>query len=172
MDYSPPGSLVHGISQARILEWVAISISKGSSQTRDWTHVSCTAGGFFAIEPPGKGKWKLQSTETLRRKYGRISLWLQGREGFLKQDAKSVTLKDKRINTLKWGTPVTQIREWKGRPPTRRGHPPHREPAKDWCAEHEEVPQILRKRQPNRQIGARHKPGSYRRENRMLNKAR
>ena len=35
MDYSPPGSSVHGILQARILEWVAISISRGSSQPRD-----------------------------------------------------------------------------------------------------------------------------------------
>ena len=34
-DCSPPGSYVHGISQARILEWVAISYSKGSSQPRD-----------------------------------------------------------------------------------------------------------------------------------------
>ena len=35
MDYSPPGSSVHGILQARILEWVAISSSRGSSQPRD-----------------------------------------------------------------------------------------------------------------------------------------
>ena len=42
MDCSPPGSSVHGISQAKILEWVAISSSRGSSQPRDWTHVSCT----------------------------------------------------------------------------------------------------------------------------------
>ena len=35
MDCSPPGSSVHGILQARILEWVAISISRGSSQLRD-----------------------------------------------------------------------------------------------------------------------------------------
>ena len=41
MDYSPPGSSVHGISQARILEWVASSFSGGSSQARDWTQVSC-----------------------------------------------------------------------------------------------------------------------------------
>ena len=41
MDYSPPGSSVHGISQARILEWIAISFSRGSSQSRDWTHISC-----------------------------------------------------------------------------------------------------------------------------------
>ena len=40
MDYSPPGSSAHGISQARILEWVAISYFRGSSPPRDWTHVS------------------------------------------------------------------------------------------------------------------------------------
>ena len=41
LDYSPPGSSVHGISQTKILEWVAISSSKGSSWLRDWTHISC-----------------------------------------------------------------------------------------------------------------------------------
>ena len=41
MDCSPPGSSVNGISQARILEWVAISFSRGSFQLRDWTQVSC-----------------------------------------------------------------------------------------------------------------------------------
>ena len=41
MDCSPPGSSVHGISQARILEWVAISFSRGSSRPRDGTYVSC-----------------------------------------------------------------------------------------------------------------------------------
>ena len=40
MDYNPPGSFVHGILQARILEWVAISSSRGSFQPRDRTHVS------------------------------------------------------------------------------------------------------------------------------------
>ena len=54
VDRSPPGSSVHGIPQARILEWVAISFSRGSSRPRDQTHVSCTAGGFFIPEPPGK----------------------------------------------------------------------------------------------------------------------
>ena len=42
MDCSPLGSSVHGISQARILEWVAISFSRGSSWPRDQTHISCT----------------------------------------------------------------------------------------------------------------------------------
>ena len=54
MNCSPPASSVHGILQARILEWVALSFSRGSSQPRDWTHVSCLAGGFFTSEPPGK----------------------------------------------------------------------------------------------------------------------
>ena len=49
MDCSPPGSSVHGILQARILEWVAISSSRGSSQPWDWTSVSCIAGRFFTI---------------------------------------------------------------------------------------------------------------------------
>jgi len=39
--------IVHGILQARILEWVAFPLSRGSSQPRDQTQVSCLAGGFF-----------------------------------------------------------------------------------------------------------------------------
>ena len=46
---SLPGSSVHGISQAIILEWVAISFSRGSSQARDQTWVSCIVGRFFTI---------------------------------------------------------------------------------------------------------------------------
>ena len=49
MDCSPPGSSVHGILQARILEWVAIPFSRGSSWPREQTHVSCIAGGFFTV---------------------------------------------------------------------------------------------------------------------------
>ena len=49
LDYSPPGSSVHEILQARILERVAIPFSKGSSQPRDQTEVSCIAGRFFTI---------------------------------------------------------------------------------------------------------------------------
>ena len=49
MDCSPPGSSVHGILWARILEWVAISFSRGSSQPRDRTWVSCIAGRFHTV---------------------------------------------------------------------------------------------------------------------------
>ena len=49
MDYSPPGSFVQGTFPARMLEWVAVSFSRGSSQPRDRTQVSHTAGSFFTI---------------------------------------------------------------------------------------------------------------------------
>ena len=57
MDYSPPGSSVHAILQARILEWVAMPSSRQSSQTRDRTHSSCSsciASRLVIAEPPGK----------------------------------------------------------------------------------------------------------------------
>ena len=47
MDSSPPGSSVRGILQASILEWIAIPFSRGSSQPREWTWVSCVAGRLF-----------------------------------------------------------------------------------------------------------------------------
>ena len=54
VDCSPLGSPVHGILQARIPEQAAMPFSRGSSQPRDQTQVSCTAGRFFTTEPPGK----------------------------------------------------------------------------------------------------------------------
>ena len=47
--YSLPGSSLHEILQARILEWVTISFSRGSSQPRDWTQVSHIAGRLFNL---------------------------------------------------------------------------------------------------------------------------
>ena len=47
--YNPPASSVLGILQARTLEWVAIPFSKGSSQPKDRTQVSCFAGRFFTV---------------------------------------------------------------------------------------------------------------------------
>ena len=54
IDCSLPGSSVHEISQARILEWVAISFSRGFSYPRDQTHVSYIKGRYFTAESPGK----------------------------------------------------------------------------------------------------------------------
>ena len=49
MDYSPPGSSVHGILQVRVLERDAIPFSRDSYLLTDWTQVSHIAGGFFTV---------------------------------------------------------------------------------------------------------------------------
>ena len=54
MDCSPPGFSVQGILQARILEWTAIAFSRGTSQPRDRTLVSCFTGRFFTVWATGK----------------------------------------------------------------------------------------------------------------------
>ena len=53
IDWGLSGSSIHGIFQARVLEWIAIAFSRGSSQPRNWTQVSRTAGRRFTSEPPG-----------------------------------------------------------------------------------------------------------------------
>jgi len=53
MDCSPPGTSIHGILQARILEWVAIFFSRGSSQPRDGTWVSHTVGRLYCLSHQG-----------------------------------------------------------------------------------------------------------------------
>ena len=63
-DCSPPGSSVHGILQARILEWVAMPFSKGSFQLRNQTHISyvpCIGGSFFTTTKlmPWEHAWQM-----------------------------------------------------------------------------------------------------------------
>ena len=62
MGYSTSSSSVYGISQARILEWVAISFSRGSSQPRDPTQVSYIAGRFFTVCDTREA-WRIPWTE-------------------------------------------------------------------------------------------------------------
>ena len=54
MDCSPSGSSVHGNHQARILEWVATSYSRGCSRPRERTHISCVGRWTQTLAPPGK----------------------------------------------------------------------------------------------------------------------
>ena len=58
-DSSPPGSSIHGILQARIVEWVAFSFSRGSSQPRDWTQVCHIAGSFLTV-------WASRGTQMIK----------------------------------------------------------------------------------------------------------
>ena len=68
MDCSPPGSPVLGILQARIMEWVAIPFSRGPSQPRDWTQVSCIADRFFTI-------WATRETQMKKEQVYFPHLW-------------------------------------------------------------------------------------------------
>ena len=67
MDYGPAGSSIHGISQARVLEQVAISFSRGSSWTRNWTCISCN------------GRWILYQWDTseTHSKYSLVNCFWQ-----------------------------------------------------------------------------------------------
>ena len=70
MVYSPPDSSVHGISQARILEWLAVSFSRESSRARDRTQVSHMQADSLPSEPPVKpinGKWALRVEHSSNR---------------------------------------------------------------------------------------------------------
>ena len=72
MDSSPPGSAIHGIFQARILEWAAISFSRGSSRPRDRTRVFCIADRrFYHLSHQGspltkvhRAKWDMEAPKT------------------------------------------------------------------------------------------------------------
>ena len=76
MDCSPPGSSLHGIFQLRLLQWVAIPFSRGSSRPREQTHISCLgrrtlyhwaswetmreADTILSIDPRNENKWTLE----------------------------------------------------------------------------------------------------------------
>ena len=70
MNCSLPGSSVHGILQARMLEWVHIPFSRGSSWPRDRTQFSHIAGGFFTV-------WASRGAQTTERLPGEAALQVQ-----------------------------------------------------------------------------------------------
>ena len=75
-DCSLPSSSVHGILQARILEWVAIPFSRGSCRPRDWTWDSCFAGRFFTI-------WATSSVQSLCHVWLFATPWTAARQASL-----------------------------------------------------------------------------------------
>ena len=71
MDCTLPGPSLHGIFPAKILEWVAMHSSKGSSQPKDQTCIFCVswiAGGFFTVEPSGKPSLSLRKCKLSQNK--------------------------------------------------------------------------------------------------------
>ena len=77
MGCSPPGLSVHGVLQARMLEWVALASSGGSSWSRDWTHISCIARGFSTTGPLGKSLLILITSWKHRRQHYHRGVGLQ-----------------------------------------------------------------------------------------------
>ena len=80
IDWGLPGSSVHGMFQAQILEWVAISSSRGSSPPRDPTRISCLLhwqGGSLLLAPPGKyWEQELNSVWPWEDQMTSLSLWV------------------------------------------------------------------------------------------------
>ena len=75
IDCSPPGSSVHGNSPGKNTGVVAMPSSRGSFQPRDWTQVSCIAGGFFTIWATGKAHYTTISSVQFSRSVMSESLW-------------------------------------------------------------------------------------------------
>ena len=74
-DCSPPGSPVHWILQARILEWVATAFSRGYSQARGWTQVSCIAGSFFTVWATWKAHFAIGTCSISMSSWGGWGSW-------------------------------------------------------------------------------------------------
>ena len=97
MDCSLPGSSLHGILQARVLEWVAISFSRGSSRPRDQTRVSCIPGRHFNLWATREAQGMCQKWDTSHIGFGltlMTSSWLDYiyKELFSKLMRKSTSL--------------------------------------------------------------------------------
>ena len=82
VDCSPPGSSVHGILQARILEWVAMPFSKGSSWGRDWTHhLLHWQVSSLPLAPPGKHISRLTALKEVCLAAAAAALWQLHKRG-------------------------------------------------------------------------------------------
>ena len=110
MDCSPPGSSVHGILQARILEWIAICFSRGSYWLRDWTQVSCIAGKLFTV-------WATR--ESLRSWTGPENSWLYTNSQIYSTAIDGTSGKDAAYQCWRQG-----FRPWVGKIPWRRAWQP------------------------------------------------
>ena len=109
-DRSPPGSSVRGISQARVLQWVAISFSSRSFQPRDQIHVSGLAGSLFTPEPPGKSPGEgREQTEGQRKKIFFFFFWFKF---FLSCHKTWVLFHKPLLKLMDFGPSLGQVMDW------------------------------------------------------------
>ena len=109
IDYSLRGSSVNGIFQARMLVWVAISFSRGSSWPLDQKCISCLAGEFFTTEPPGKNKGEVKEEEV----FIKWQSWKCQQTDPQKLTKKKWTLTQWHTRDSKHGNLVVGIIQWK-----------------------------------------------------------
>ena len=120
MDCSPPGSSVHGILRARMLEWVPMPSSRGSSQPRDRAEVSCIAGRFFTVWATREAQYICiyahihihtigMTHEVAHRKFQR-KFWRVRTAGSNRQTAPGALLSSGGIKPLCFLSSITQIK--------------------------------------------------------------
>ena len=115
MDYGLPGSSVHGIFQARILKWVAISFSKGSSWSSDQTQVSHIAGRFFTV-------WATRTCDSVAKSGVRLLTaqkplkrpnWWKGKFALFWMPATAAQGGAQRLTPLPWKSGRKSFHRWK-----------------------------------------------------------
>ena len=114
VDYSLPGSSVHGVSQARILEWVAVSSSEGSSQPGDQIHISCIGRQVLfhrATCEALNGKITLSKLVHFQPCYSLVNLAAEGRKVVKKSTERATDPgREKRRPTVKYHKTLYIIR--------------------------------------------------------------
>ena len=111
VDCSPPGSPVHGNFQARILEWVAISSSRGSSQPRDWTWVSCLS----CIGRQICHHWAAwESLSMLLSHFSRVWLWVTPQTAAHQAPPSLGFSRQEHWSGLPFPSPMHESEKWKG----------------------------------------------------------
>ena len=119
MDCRIPGSSLHGILQAKILEWVAFSFSRRSSQPRDRTWVSCMTGRFSTVWA-SRGAWNKDTPLLLRlNEVMRMEPWSGRTRVLMREDLEEFTFSLHYVRTQQTRKRVL-TRNWTGQPLTLR----------------------------------------------------
>ena len=109
MDDSLLGSSVHGISQARILAYIAISFSRGSSQTRDWTRVSCIGRKVFYLWATREAHLRILLTSEMEKEMATHSSTLAWKILWTEQPGRLQSMGSQRLRH-DWATSLSLVK--------------------------------------------------------------
>ena len=117
MDFSPPGSSVHGILQASLLEWEAIPFPRESSLPRDWNWVSCIAGRLFTVWGTREAKLWHKWNKNRTMKWMKHSLLSEapGKLNYDTNETKTMTKQKQTWENIENSLVIAKVRErWAG----------------------------------------------------------